>query len=953
MRLQHILKVAFSILIFIIAFGCQSEDKNAGGNNELKIDYEKIILDNGLEVVLHQDDSDPIVAVAILFNVGSNREKPDRTGFAHFFEHMLFQNSENVGKGRFFQMIDEMGGELNGGTWEDGTIYYETIPKDALERVLWMESDRMGFMINTVTEAVLENEKQVVKNEKRQRVDNQPYGHTNYVINKALYPADHPYNWQVIGSLEHLQAATIDDVKEFYDKWYGPNNATLVIAGDFENDQAKQWVEKYFGEIPMKAEIPSINPRAGQLNDNISLFHQDNFAQLPELTMVWPTVEDSHKDKHALDFLGEILSEGKRALLYQELVENKKLASDPAAYSQTGEIAGTFEIKVRANADVDLDSVHLTVMNALNKFEKKGILYKDMERIKNETERGFYDGLSNVFNKAFLLAQFNEFRGEPNKVEQEIKSIMAVTKEDVMAVFRKYIKEKPYILTSFVPKGKLELAVEGAEEADIVEEPIIQGQEAAPMEEVEVAFEKTPSKIDRSTIPPLGDAPTIKEPTVWNKGLTNGMQVYGIENNELPLVEFSLRIKGGTLFDDLNKMGVSHLVPDLMMEGTASKTPEELEDAIGQIGASISMSANYDHITLFGSCLSKNFEKTMELAREILLEPRWDEREFETVKSRRINQIQQFSANPNAIGFTVFNRLIYGPDHVYGNSRRGTVESVSKITVEDLKRFYKDYFSPSLANFHVAGQISEDRVMKALADLEANWQAKEITLPKIPAPAEINSSSLYFVDIPNAKQSGIKIGSLAMPGNDEDYFGANVVNERLGGASTSTILFQKMREEKGYTYGAQSGIPRRFGNGYFIALTSVRSNVTYESVQLMKEILDGYGNGYTEEDLSKTQNNLIRSRARAFETLNQKLDLLQTATTYDLPLDYMQKDQKELLSMSLEGAKQYISKYIDPTKMVYIVVGDKATQFERLKELGMGDPILLDKEGLPVSEVAN
>ena len=941
------------IFLFALLWSCEQPAGEGASADQLSIDYEKITLENGLEVIFHKDDSDPIVAVAILFNVGSNRERPDRTGFAHFFEHMLFQNSENVGKGRFFTMIDELGGELNGGTWEDGTIYYEVIPKDALERVLWMESDRMGFMINTVTEAVLENEKQVVKNEKRQRVDNQPYGHTDYVIGKTLYPADHPYNWQVIGSLEHLQAATIDDVKEFYNKWYGPNNATLVIAGDFDRSQTEEWINKYFAEIPAKADVAPIEPRPGVVEEITSLYHADNFAQLPELTLVWPTVEDAHEDMYALDFLGEVLSEGKRAPLYKEIVEGKKLAAAPNAFNSSANVAGTFQISVRANADVDLDSVRTAVFTALDNFVRDGIPDKDLERIKNETERNFYNGISSVLSKSFQLAQYNEFRNDPAGLEKEIRRIMAVTKADIMRVYEKYIKDKPYIMTSFVPKGKLDLAVAGAEQATVVEEPIIPGQEAAPLEEIEVAFEKTPSNIDRSVMPPLGEAPVIREPEVWESKLGNGMEVYGIENEELPLIEFSLRIKGGALFDDLNKMGVSHLVPDLMMEGTANKTPEELQDAIGQIGANISMSANYDHITLSGNCLSKNFEATMALAREILLEPRWDETEFETIKTRRISQIQQLSANPSAIGFTAFFRTLYGSDHHYGLARRGTQESVTSTTVQDLKDYYQQYFSPSVSSFQIAGQISQERVMEALQGLEEGWPASDVVLPELPEPPAATGPRLFFVDIPGAKQSVINVGALAMDRQDQDYFAATVVNEYLGGPNTSTILFQKLREEKGYTYGAQSGFPERLHHGYFVTLTSVRSNVTYESLELLKQILETYQEEYSDENLEKTKNNLVRGRARAFETLDQKLDILQTAATFDLPLNYMQKDQQTLTDMSIAEAKELIKRYIDPQRMAWVVVGDKTTQLERLKELGLGEPILLDREGVLVQEVAN
>ena len=321
-KIKNFLIALIPLSIMISSCGTNSSSES----DELSLEYEKYTLENGLDVVLHQDDSDPVVALSIVVHVGSNREKPGRTGFAHYFEHMLFQKSENVPNGGFFKNISEWGGTFNGGTSTDFTIYFETVPKDALEKVLWMESDRMGYFINAVDVASLEGEKPVVQNEKRQRVDNQPYGHTQSVILKALYPEGHPYNWTVIGELEDLQNATIDDVKEFYEQWYGPNNATLVIAGDIDKAGVKEMIEKYFGEIPSRGIDTPMEPQPVTLDETKVFYYEDNFAQLPEIRMTFPTVEQYHPDQWALDALGQILSQGKRAPLYKAIVEDSKLA---------------------------------------------------------------------------------------------------------------------------------------------------------------------------------------------------------------------------------------------------------------------------------------------------------------------------------------------------------------------------------------------------------------------------------------------------------------------------------------------------------------------------------------------------------------------------------------------------------------------------------------------------
>lgn len=937
----------------LLAFpSCQPQGGSSASSDDLKIEYEKYVLDNGLEVILHPDESDPLVAVAILYHVGSNREKPGRTGFAHFFEHMLFQNSENVGKGNFFKKIEEMGGTLNGGTSFDQTVYFEVVPNNALERVLWMESDRMGFMINTVTEPVLENEKQVVKNEKRQRVDNQPYGHTSYVIGKALYPEGHPYNWQVIGSLEDLQAATIDDVKEFYDEWYGPNNATMVIAGNFDFDEAKQLVEKYFGELEARGDDTPMAPQPVTLEESVRLMHEDNFATLPELQLTFPTVEEGHPDSYALNYLGELLSDGKRAPFYKEVVENRKLAPATSSYNNSRELAGEFRIRVRANAATDLDSVYGSIQTAFDNFEANGIDDRDMERIKNKLETDFYNGIASVLFKGFQLAYYNEFRGSPDELTKEIEKIKAVTKADIMRVYEQYVKDKPFVATSFVPKGSSELALEGSQTAAIVEEEIVAGAEAPPMEEGEAEFERTSSEIDRSVEPALKGSPTLSIPAIWTADLSNGLKIYGIENDELPLVEFSIRLKGGMLMDDPEKIGVANLITDIMMEGTKNKTPEELEDAIGQLGADISMYTSDEFININASCLARNYEATMALVEEILLEPRWDEKEFDRLKQKTLTTIRQQEGQPNSIARNVFVKLMYGKENILSNPTIGTTASVEVITLDDLKNYYEKNFAPNLSSLHIVGSISEDKVMASLSGLEEKWTAKDVSLPEMPMVNAPGKPELYFVDIPDAKQSVVFVGSPSVSGNDPDYYAATVANYPLGGSFTSR-LNTTLREEKGYTYGARSYFIRRMNQGAFLANSSVRSNVTPESVQIFKDLISGYKESYSEEDLERSKSVLIKQNARAFETLNQKMSILQNISTYDLPLDYVKEEEQVVTDMTVDRARELIDKYFNPDKMVYLVVGDAATQAERVKEVGLGEPVMLDKEGVPVEAMPN
>ena len=909
----------------------------------LDIPYQKHTLDNGLDVILHEDDSDPVVAVAILFNVGSNREKPGRTGFAHFFEHMLFQASENVGKGEFFKAIEDLGGTFNGGTWQDGTVYYEVVPKDALERILWMESDRMGYMINTVTTPVLENEKQVVKNEKRQRVDNRPYGHESYVVDKAMYPEGHPYNWQVIGSLEDLQAATIDDVKEFYNKWYGPNNATMVIAGDIDADDVLERVKHYFGEIPKRADVKPLGAMVPKLDKTISLYHEDNFAELPQLTMTWPVVESGHPDEYALDYLAELLSDGKRAPIYNVLVEEKKLAAQPYAYNGSSNLAGQFAIVARANDKVDLDDVKMGIEEAMMRFEKNGIDPRDMERIKNSLETQFYGQLNSVLSKSFALAQSNEFKGSPEAIKQEAAKLLAVTPADVMRVYNTYIKGKPYVMTSFVPKGQVDLIVDGATKAEVVEEEVTEGAEAPPMDESATDYPRTPSKIDRSVKPALAGEVVAKTPEIYTEKMDNGAMLMGIESDELPLVTYSIRFDGGALADPVGKEGLVGILTDLLLEGTKTKTPEQFADAVGQLGASINFRAGRENATLYVDALARNFRPSVDLVMEALTQPRFDEAEFERLKAQALAQVQSQIAQPGYAARQAFQKVIYGSNSRMARPTGGTLASIESLTMQDMKDYYGKYINPRLATIHVVGAVSDDLAEDAFEDYEEKWTGPEVTLPSVDMEGA-RKERVFFVDVPDAKQSVIYIGQPAPGVNDPDWYKLTVVNERLGG-SGGARLFQQLREEKGYTYGAYSSLPATKQDGYFVAYSNVRANVTKESAQLFKEILDGYAEDYSAEDLEKTKTSLTRKEALANESMRQKLALLQQISTYKFDPDFKAQRQRELNGLTLEEAKQLISKYIKPDAMRFIVVGDKAKQYEGLKELGLGDPVLLDREG--------
>ena len=857
---------------------------------------------------------------------------------------MLFQESENVPQDQFFKKIQDAGGTLNGGTWKDGTIYYETVPSNAMEMMMWLESDRMGWFINTVTESAFENQQEVVQNEKRQRVDNNPYGHTGWVIDKAIYPEGHPYNWQVIGELVDLQNATVADVREFYEKYYGPNNATLVLVGDFETEKAKAMIEKYFGEVKRGQEVPKLKPQPTTLAASKRLYHEDNFATTAQLNMVWPTVEQYTDDAYALDFLGELFSRGKKAPLYKVLEKEKELSSSYFSFNGSAELAGVFRVSVTANDGKSLKDVEAGVNEAFALFEKEGITDRDIARVKAGLETGFYNGISSVQGKAFQLASYNVFAGSPSFIETDIENIQKVTKEDVMRVYNKYIKGKPFVLTSFVPKGKTELLAENCIKAEVVEEKIVENVQKETKEESKEEVAKTPSVFDRSIEPAQGEAPALKVPASWKSELANGMKVFGIEQNEIPTVNFNLVIEGGHLLDSMDKNGVANLMTDVMMEGTATKTPQELEEEIEMLGASINMFTTRESIIIQVNTLVRNYEATLALVEEILTQPRWDLEEFGRIKTATINQVKRSSANPNAVAGRVFNKLMYGEDHIFAYPTSGTVESIEAISMEDVKAFYAKNFSPSISRFHIVGKIDQNKALAGLKNLEANWAAKDVTIPEYPIADARDKSSVYFVDIPGAKQSVIQIGNIAMARDNKDFYPAEVMNYALGGAFNG-VVNRILREEKGYTYGARTSFGGSKIPGTFRASSSVRTNTTGESVEIFRDEINKYKEGITQEDLDFTKNALIKSNARRFETQFALLGMLQEMSTYGLDPNYIEGEEAIVRNMTLERHKELANKYLDPSKMAYLVVGDAESQYTQFRDMGFDEVLLLDKEG--------
>lgn len=899
---------------------CKSNDSEV-----MHIDYEEYTLDNGLKVILHEDHSDPIVAQAIAFHVGSAREKEGKTGFAHFFEHMLFQRSENLARNAFFNKIADMGGTFNGGTGNDMTTYYECVPRNALEKILWMESDRMGFFINTVTQSGLEREIDVICNEKRQTEVNNAYGMMNDVMSKAFFPKRHPYSWTVIGEFDDIKSATVEDVKEFYGTYYVPSNATLCLAGDFDPAEAKALIEKYFAEIPSHpVEKPAVWDVT--LDSTKKLYYEDQFASMPAVQIAWSGVASGHEDEAALDAFCSLFGRGKNSPLYKNIVE-KNLAPSASAGNGTRESAGQITIRANAYPGVDIDLIMAAVEQAMADFEANGVDEEELATLKAENETSAYRSLGSVLGKAQMLARSMESYGKADKFIDDIADFNKVTSADVMRVYNKYVKGKNYVAVVAVPQGQVDLAIEGSELANLVmEDQSKQTMRSAAGAVVDDDYEHTPSKIDRSVEPAyMANTPQTNIPAIWRTTLSNGIKVAGITQNEIPMVNLTIAIDGGSLLDPAGKRGTASINASMMNEGTAEHTAVELEQALKKLGASARVSGGTKSTNITVSSLAKNLPAVMEIVNEMITKPRFDEAAFgRAVKSQK-SSIQSALTSITSLGSRAATKLWLG-DCIYTDFT--TNESIDAITMEDIKAYYAT-LTPKNAHIDVAGDIDLPTLKKALAVLEG-WNGAEVAVPEITI-GESAAPGTYFIDFPGSKQSYIYIIGPGMKISDADYYQLDVLNQKLGAGSAGR-LFEVLRLQRGYTYGASSGFTTNLETGYFHAASSVQGSSTKESVALFKEIISSFGEEYTQAKLDNVKGAMLRSNASAFETTSSLVGMLSSIRNYNLPDNFISKEEAVVNAMTLDDIKAKAAQYLNIDNMIIVVVGDAATQLKNLPD---------------------
>ncbi len=927
-RINFIITMIAIVVISACSNKSPDDEKVASFSGEA-IKYHKFELDNGLTVVLHQDESDPLVNVNVTYHVGSAREEYGRSGFAHFFEHMMFQGSQNVADEEHFKLITEAGGNMNGTTNTDRTNYFQTVPANQLEKVLWLEADRMGFLLPAVTQAKFENQRETVKNERAQRVDNQPYGLRSERTAEALYPKGHPYSWSTIGYVEDLDRVNLDDLKAFFQRWYGPNNAVLTIGGDLDVEQTKAWVYQYFGAIPSGPDVSDAAKQPAVLPETRYIIIEDK-VHLPLLQVTYPTVYAYHADEAPLDVLASILGEGKTSLLYKNMVKNG-LAVQAFASHPCRELACEFTLLSLANPQnvSNLASLNDIIQTTLSEFEKRGVQDDDLQRVKSSIETNYIYGLQSVEGKVNIMAASQTFQDEPDPVNAELARYNAVTKDDVLRVYNKYIKGKHSVVLSIVPQGQRNLAV--------TESNFTLPNREIPVSKALVAFSETPAIIDsfdRSVKPQVQANKAVSVPDFWSHAFDNGIQVLGVESSETPTLTMTISLEGGVLLDSIEQPGVANLTANLLNESTENFSAEEIANELSLLGSSILFDANGRYLNIYVQTLTKNARKTMTLLAEKMLMPAFKQDDFQRVKQRTMQSIQQGLKNPSVLASRGQDKIMYSTESRLGLPGEGTLESIQSISLDDVKRFYDNYFRPNHATIVAVGDVDKKASIELL-DFVTNWQAQDYLIPDFTIDNAAQKGKLYIVDNPGGVQSVVNIFRHA-PVYDsfDEHFKLTLANFPLGGMFNSRINLN-LRENKGYTYGARSHFSGGKQTGEFLASADVTAKFTLESIQELLSEIDQYqAHGMTKDELAFLQSSYSQSDALEYETPRQKAGFLLRLLSLDLKKDYTAKQQEIIKSITTTELNALSAKWLNSDNMHILVVGDAATLSESLKPLG-------------------
>jgi zinc protease len=933
------MKKIYLITCLLIAFTANSAfaqfeliEKREVKKGESAIPFEKYKLtSNNLTLIIHEDHSDPIVHVQVAYHVGSARESVRNSGFAHFFEHMMFQGSKNVADEEHFKIISEAGGTNNAYTSFDKTVYINTAPSNLTETLLWLEADRMGTHLDGFTEKKFNNQRDAVKNEKKQRNDNQPYGMVSENLFKTLY-ADHPYEWTPIGFVDDLDAASFSDLRNFFLRWYGPNNATLVVSGDVNPEEVKAMVDKYYGTIKPCPRVSKQRPKRPVLASNRYVSMKDNIW-LPLTSFSFPTVQEFHKDEAALDVLAQVFGGTNSSHLYKKFVKSEEAVQASAGQSAL-ELSGFFSIQVVSSfmGFKGFNDVETKIEEAIEEFAKTGISDEELKRTKAVFNSSFVDQLNSISGKATQLSHWHMMKGNGYNLNDEIARYNAVTKEDVMRVFKRYIYNKKKIILQV----SREAPKEGDDEKSKSVNPHAHEAKVTGAQYKGLTYVPPVDNFDRSKSPTVPQARAPKLPNYYTVKYDNGLKLIGVEEYETPKVRISITMDGGHLLEVGKKVrtGTASLLSSLMGEGgTTTMSPEELEKQLDLLGAGIYWGSGVYSTSIYVEAMADKMGETMVLLKDNLFNPRFDEADFKRIKKQAQEGIKNQKTSPSVMARKAYNELLYSGS-VLSDYYTGDYNSVKKITLQSCKDYYNNFYSPNVTTVSVVGAMNQADIEKHLGFLK-EWGSKNVTIPSLPEFKPMAKTTIYLVDKPYAAQSVVLIGQRSNSYDfDGDYYKSNIMNFSLGGAFNSRINLN-LREDKGYTYGARAFFSGNKYTGSYTFSSNIKKEATDSAIEeCMKEISGFVATGITQDELDFTKSSILLNKALQFETPRQKLGFVGRILRYDLPSDYTQKQETILNGMTVGSINGLAKKSLQPNNMVIVVVGHSYAIKPGLERLG-------------------
>jgi zinc protease len=887
------------------------------------VSFEKFVLPNGLQVILHVDRKLPIVHVNEWFHVGSKNEKPGRTGFAHLFEHEMFEGSKNA-PGKYFGRAEQAGanlmeGGVNGTTNTDRTNYFITVPSGSLEYVLWLESDRLATLGDYLTRENLDAQRAVVKNERRQGLENQPYGRAFKLIVENLFPAGHPYSWPVIGSHEDLTAASLEDVQDFFRRYYTPSNLSLVIAGDFDPAAAKRLVEKYFGGIPAGPPLDRPGRWVPSLSGEKVVEASDRVPQ-ERVYMVWPSPPFYAPGDAELDLTSLILTDGLASRLQKVLVYDRQLCTTVTAFQQSMEIASLYAIVATARPGASLPEIEKVVTAEIARLAREGPAPAELARAQTKWEFNFVTGLERIGGfggKADLLNSYNTFLGDPGRFQFDQDRYKRATTEGVRKTVALWIDTPDRLLVRFHPE-------QGGRAPDVA--------------------------LDRSRPPALGADAPFRAPEVRSARLENGLEVFVVERRELPKVAVTFAARAGSIADPPGKEGTAYLTAETMRLGTKARGALTIETAFSDLGTSLELNTERESARLSLEVLSRNLGPAIDLLADIVRNPTFPGTEVEREKKRHLDALAQQARDARAVAARVRSMLVFGPTHAYGRAVQGLPGTVEGVTREDLASFHRARFTPGGSALLFAGDIGLDEARALAGKAFGSWSGPPPAEIRLTPPAPAPAGRIYLIDRQDAAQTVVTQAIPGLPRSSPDYFALTLADGVWGGGAASR-LDMNLREDKGYSYGVFSALRPFRGGGIWFSAGGVQTDKTKESVAEFEKELKAIAGArpITTEEFEFQKSRIIRGYAQQFESLSRVVGRIADLWTEGMPMTELQREYDETGKISLEAVRAAAVKYARPDQTALLLVGDRAKIERGVRELNLGEVIVLDPEGKPAS----